>query len=77
YLGIFEDEKIIIFYNDGTYELTDTEITQRFEADKIALIEQFDPEKIISAVYLDADKNQFNIKRFKIETTTLKTQFQF
>ncbi|MFM9481309.1 hypothetical protein, partial [Streptomyces scabiei] len=38
YLGIFEDEKIIIFYNDGTYELTDTEITQRFEADKIALI---------------------------------------
>ncbi|MCA6438669.1 MAG: DNA gyrase/topoisomerase IV subunit A [Sediminibacterium sp.] len=77
YLGTFEDEKIIVFYNDGRYELTDTEITQRFEADKIVLIEQFDPEKIISAVYLDADKNQFNIKRFKIETTTLKTQFQF
>lgn len=77
YLGSFEDEKIIVFYIDGTYELTDTEITQRFEADKIVLIEQFDPEKIISAVYLDADKNQFNIKRFKIETTTLKTQFQF
>jgi topoisomerase-4 subunit A len=77
YLGSFEDEKIIVFYQDGTYELTDTEITQRFEADKIVLIEQFDPEKIISAVYLDADKNQFNIKRFKIETTTLKTHFQF
>jgi len=77
YLGSFEDERIIVFYEDGTYELTDTEITQRFEADKIVLIEQFDPEKIISAVYLDADKNQFNIKRFKIETTTLKTHFQF
>ncbi|MGL1687291.1 hypothetical protein ACSTI5_00190, partial [Vibrio parahaemolyticus] len=48
YLGTFEDEKIIVFYNDGRYELTDTEITQRFEADKIVLIEQFDPEKIIS-----------------------------
>jgi topoisomerase IV subunit A len=77
YLGSFEDERIIVFYEDGTYELTDTEITQRFEADKIVLIEQFNPEKIISAVYLDADKNQFNIKRFKIETTTLKTHFQF
>jgi topoisomerase-4 subunit A len=77
YLGSFEDEKIIIFYNDGTYELTDTEITQRFEPDKIVLIGKFEPEKIISAVYLDNDKLQYNIKRFKIETTTLKTQFSF
>jgi topoisomerase-4 subunit A len=77
YLGMFEDEKIIVIYNDGSYELTDTEITQRFEPEKIALIEQFNPEKTITAVYLDADKGQFNIKRFKIETTTLKTQFVF
>lgn len=77
YMGSFEDEKIIVFYNDGTYELTDTEITQRFEPEKIALIERFDPEKIISAVYLDNDRQQYNIKRFKIETTTLKSQFLF
>lgn len=77
YLGSFEDEKIIVFYQDGSYELTDTELTQRFEPDKIALIEKFDPEKIISAVYLDTDKNQYNIKRFRIETTTLKQQFTF
>jgi len=77
YLGSFEDEKIILFYNDGSYELTDTESTQRFEPEKISLIEKFVPEKIISAVYLDNDKQQYNIKRFKIETTTLKTQFLF
>ncbi len=77
YLGSFEDEKIVVFYADGTYELTDTEITQRFESDKIKLIEQFNPENIITAVYLDQDKAQYNIKRFKIETSTLKTQFLF
>ncbi|MEO8172247.1 MAG: DNA gyrase/topoisomerase IV subunit A [Sediminibacterium sp.] len=77
YLGSFEEDKIIIFYNDGSYELTDTEITQRFEPEKIMLIEKFVPEKIISAVYLDNDKQQYNIKRFKIETTTIKTQFTF
>ncbi len=77
YLGSFEDQRIIAFYNDGSYELTDTEITQRFEVDKIALIEQFNPERVITAVYLDGDKNQYNIKRFKIETTTLKSQFLF
>lgn len=77
YLGMFEDEKIIVIYHDGSYELTDTEITQRFEPEKIALVEQFNPAKTITAVYLDADKGQYNIKRFKIETTTLKTQFVF
>jgi topoisomerase-4 subunit A len=77
YLGSFEEDKLIIFYKDGSYELTDTEITQRFEPEKMMLIEKFVPEKIISAVYLDNDKGQYNIKRFKIETTTLKTQFAF
>lgn len=77
YLGSFEDEKIVLFYNDGSYEITDTELTQRFDPEKVILVEKFDPEKIISAVYLDNDKGQYNIKRFRIETTTLKTQFSF
>jgi topoisomerase-4 subunit A len=77
FLGSFEEEKLLVLYADGSYELTDTEMTQRFEPEKVALIEKFDPEKIITAVYLDNEKAQFNIKRFKIETTTLKTQFVF
>jgi len=77
YLGTFEDEKILVIYNDGSYEITDTEITQRFDPDKILLIEQFDPKKTISAIYLDADKNQFTVKRFNIETTTLNNKFMF
>lgn len=77
YLGSFEEEKLLVIYHDGSYELTDTEMTQRFEPEKIALIEKFDPNKIITAVYLDNDKKQYNIKRFKIETSTMKTQFLF
>jgi topoisomerase-4 subunit A len=77
YLGSFEEEKILVIYEDGYYELTDTELTQRFDKEKILLIEKFDPEKVISAVYLDNDKMQFNVKRFKIETTTLRSKFLF
>ncbi|MBW7952995.1 MAG: DNA gyrase/topoisomerase IV subunit A, partial [Chitinophagaceae bacterium] len=77
YLGMFEDDKLLVIYNDGNYEITDTELTQRFDADKITLIEKFVPEKIITAVYLDNDKQQFNVKRFKIETSTLKSKFLF
>jgi topoisomerase-4 subunit A len=71
------DDKILVVYKDGNYEITDQELTQRFEADKILLIQKFDPEKIISAVYYDHDKSQFNLKRFKIETTTIHNKFLF
>lgn len=78
YLGMFEgDDKLLVIYNDGNYEITDQELTRRFEADKLLLIEKFDPEKIITAVYYDHDKLQFNIKRFYIETTTLHNKFFF
>jgi topoisomerase-4 subunit A len=77
YLGTFEDDKLLVITKDGYYEVTDTEQTQRFDPEKVIFIEKFNPEKIISAVYLDNDKLQFNIKRFKIETTTLKTPFSF
>jgi topoisomerase-4 subunit A len=77
YLGTFEEEKLLVVYDDGNYEITDTELTQRFEPERILLIEKFNPDKAITAVYLDAEKGQYNIKRFKIETTSVRTKFLF
>src|SRR5882724_8102553 len=78
FLGSFEtDERLLVIYSDGNYEITDTELTQRFDTDKIIEIKKFDPEKTITAIYLDNDKLQFNVKRFKIETTTLHNKFLF
>src|SRR6202000_1546993 len=57
--------------------ITDQELLQRFEADKVLLLEKFDSEKVVTAVYYDHDKLQFNVKRFKIETTTLHNKFLF
>ena len=78
YLGSFDaEDRILIFYKDGTYEITDQELTQRIDAEKVLEIQKFHPEKIVTAVYLDKEKVQFNIKRFKIETTTLHNKFSF
>ncbi|MCC7525577.1 MAG: DNA gyrase/topoisomerase IV subunit A [Chitinophagaceae bacterium] len=78
FLGSFESEdRLLVIYNDGNYEITDTEQSQRFDGEKILLIEKFDPEKVITAVYTDMEKLQYNIKRFKIETTTLRNRFFF
>lgn len=78
YLGMFEPEdKILVLYTDGYYEITDQEMTQKFDPEKVLLIERYDAEKIITAVYVDKEKMQYNVKRFKIETTTLKNKFLF
>ncbi len=78
YLGKFEaDDKIIVMTVDGNYELVNQELVQRFDVENILLIELYDPAIIYTAVYLDNDKQQFNVKRFKVETTTLNTKFLF
>jgi topoisomerase IV subunit A len=78
YLGSFDPEdKVLVFYNDGNYEITDQELTQKIDAEKVLLIEKFSAEKIVSAIYLDKKNLQYNAKRFKIETTTLRNKFLF
>lgn len=78
YLGSFEEnDRIITFYKDGTYELTDFELTNRFDPDSVIRIEKFAPEKIVSAIYYDNKAGQFNAKRFKIESTSLKNRYSF
>ena len=77
-LGDFEaEDRVLVINTDGTYEITDQELTQRFNPEHVLLVEKFDPERIITAVYLDNDKMQYNVKRFRIETTTLRTPFIF
>ena len=76
YLGSFQPEdKILVVYKDGNYEITDQESTQKFDVQNVIEIEKFAPEKVLTAIYLDNDKQQFNVKRFKIETTTLRNKF--
>ncbi|MBL7706457.1 MAG: DNA gyrase/topoisomerase IV subunit A [Taibaiella sp.] len=77
-LGSFNvEDRIVVFYKDGHYELTDFDLTNRYEREQILAIEKWVPEDPITAVYWDNDKKQFNIKRFRIETQTLKNKFLF
>jgi topoisomerase IV subunit A len=78
YLGKFEaEDRLLVIYTDGNYEILDQELTQRFDPDKMMLIEKYHADKSITAVYLDNEKLQYNIERFKIETTTLNSKFFF
>ena len=78
YLGRFaEGDRIITFYNDGTYELTDFDFSNRYVTESMLLMEQFHPDKIVSAIYWDPKGGMYMLKRFRIETQTMRTRFKF
>lgn len=75
YLGEFDTgDKILVAYNDGNVELTDFELTNRYEPNDVMLIEKFAPEKSYSAVYFDGNSKHWYVKRFKIELKSEKVK---
>ncbi len=77
-LGNFKaEDQVIIFYKDGSYELTSFELTNRFEPNQILNLTKFDPNGVINAIHQEGSTKTFFIKRFKVETTTLNKRFSF
>lgn len=78
YLGNFQNgDAILSVYRDGTYEVTNYELTNRYDVESLLLIEKFDPEKVISTIYYDKGSKKHFVKRFQIETSTLDKRFLF
>ena len=71
------DDKILVCYKNGDYELTSFELTNRYEPNELLLIQKFDPGKVLSAIYFDGASTTYFVKRFFIETTTLNKRFNF
>jgi len=70
YLGEFKgSDKILVLTKDGQYTLTTFDLTNHYEID-ILKIEKFNPAKIWTCVFYDADQKYYYIKRFEIEDTS-------
>ncbi len=66
-LGDFmANDKLLILMSTGDYQLVTPELTMHFE-ESTTHIEKWMPEKPISAVYFDGDKEQWMVKRFLAE----------
>jgi topoisomerase-4 subunit A len=78
HLGNFNaEDSILTIYNDGSYEMTTFELTNRYESNQVKLIEKFNQENIITAIYLDGSSKNSYIKKFIVETTTINKKFLF
>lgn len=77
-LGKFDaKDSILVIYKDGQYELTNFDLTNRYEPNDIQSLSRFEPETVVSAVYYEANQKAWYVKRFKVETTTLDKKFSF
>lgn len=78
YLGDFQDdERIIVFYNEGSYELNNYELTNRFDPAEVYSIQKFHADQPIQCIYVDGSSKREYVKRFLIETSTLGKRFIF
>ena len=77
-LGEFDTgDNIFVLYNDGSYEVTDMDVQQRFEVKEILHLCKFSPELVVNAVHFDGLKGWTMVKRFRVETNKLKERFSF
>ncbi|MDF1672924.1 MAG: DNA gyrase/topoisomerase IV subunit A [Vicingaceae bacterium] len=75
FLGDFKaEDKILTIMQSGEYQLTGFDLFTKFEEDMIVL-EKWNPNKPVSAIYYDGDKKQYFVKRFLIEPTDKKVSF--
>ena len=75
YLGEFSaDDKILALSQQGTYRLHTFDLSNHFDED-LVLIEKFNPERPITAVYFDGERKEFFVKRFLAEPSDKKVLF--
>lgn len=67
FLGEFSgDDMILVLYKSGEYLLCNFDLSNHFDGG-ILLIEKYNPKKVLSAVYFDAEQGYYYVKRFQIE----------
>lgn len=75
YLGEFQgEERILVVNKNGTYYTSDFDLGNHYEEGYVVL-EKFDPHKVWSAVFFDAEQGFYYLKRFKFEETSKLISF--
>lgn len=69
FLGEFTDkDRVLVVYKSGSYQAVPFDLVHHFDEEPF-LIEKFDPERVYSAVYYDADQEFYYVKRFSFESS--------
>ncbi len=74
-LGEFKaEDRLLIINQSGTVKAVKPKLTMHFDKDMIVL-EKFNPNKPISAIYFDGEKERYFVKRFMVEPNGKEESF--
>lgn len=74
-LGAFKgDDKLLVISTHGTAKVVVPEMSLHFEENLLHL-ERWEPKKPLTAIYFDAEKNRYFLKRFVIENENKEDDF--
>ena len=69
--------KILAIYKNGTYEVSEADLTKKYDTKELLHIGKFGEKLVVNVVYYDGAKKWTMVKRFHIETTTDNTPYSF
>ena len=76
-LGQFKGEdRILAIYKSGEYKLTGFELSTFFDEEPL-IVEKWYPERAISCIYIDGEKDLYFVKRFICENTGINKRILF
>lgn len=78
YIGGFDTgDYLLAIYNDGTYVVSELDMNKKYEMSKVSSLSKIDEDSVINILYYEGEKGWTMAKRFKIETSTLDSKFNF
>ncbi|MBS4058082.1 MAG: DNA gyrase/topoisomerase IV subunit A [Bacteroidales bacterium] len=67
YLGAFSaDDKLVNYLQHGEFKVTGYELSTHFD-DDLRMLRKFDPEEVISLIYVEGETGRHYLKRFQFE----------
>jgi len=78
HLGAFKaNDKILVILSSGEFKLIGYDLNTHFD-DGMAYLEKYDPEKVVAAVFYDAELEKYYVKRFQVsEHYALNKKYKF
>jgi len=79
HLGQFDTgDKIAVIYKNGSFELTDFELTNRYQQDNILLLQKQDANNVFTAIHYVAEYENYYVKRFVLsDDIPIKKTYSF
>lgn len=75
YIGeIFENDLILVVYNDGTYKVIPFDIITHFD-NNVLYIAKYKPEAVYNSIYFNAEQGFPYLKRFTFDRAIVRTKF--